>query len=525
MKAIFDFVGKTCSLIGKVVTNEDESVSVVVSNGTCSAQEVLHEYAQYGENCMTHLKGVCAFCLWDKKKQMLLASRDRIGEKSLYYTQLPTAVVVSTELKDLLPYIAHPEISMINLAQPIRYNFPIDLRQTWIEQIRRVRAGEYISVDKDGIQSHVYWKRDHTPIFKGTKQEAQEKALQLLRESVLQSINTANGPVAILLSGGIDSTSLAALAKETMNEVHVLSAGYKGNTYTACDERSDAKRFAEEKGLIYHEVELDANDFEQALNELIPFLDEPCFDVSCMAQYMLYKKAAEMGFKVILSGLGGDEQFYSYAGHHKEVEAFQLRRQFNQLYPIGKHKKEYLHFLRHHWKYMLLPTMSAKISGSMLTEWTYKDYTLFAKDGSLNGERFADIDEHVSFPDNITMQGMYDYLTATFAVNMCVYLGNKLCNANGIELRCPFLAPELVSFLDSLPMEMKFDITQPKRFQKEMMSGILPDFILYARKRGFEPPFEFIGKMASKYQYKHLQATHCFYNSMVADRLIDQQLK
>ena len=525
MKAIFDFVEKTCTLTGDVISNDDKTISVVASNGTSTAQDVLRSYAEHGIKCTEHLNGVCAFCLLDSKRQILLASRDRIGEKSLYYTQLPTSIVVSSELKDLIPYINHPSISMYNLAQPIRYNFPIDLQNTWIEQIHRVRAGECIMIDSTGIQSNLYWKRDHTPTFKRAKQEAQSKALQILRASVRKSIETANGPVAILLSGGIDSTSLAALAKEILQEVHVISAGYKGNTYTACDERNDAKQFAEEKGLIYHEVELEVSDFEQALNELMPYLDEPCFDVSCMAQYMLYKKAAEMGFKVILSGLGGDEQFYSYAGHHREVEALQLRRQFNQLYPIGKHKKQYLHFLMRHWKYMLLPTISARISDAMLTEWTYKDYKSFTKDAVLNGKRFDEIDEHVSFPEDITMQGMYDYLTATFAVNMCVYLGNKLCNANGIELRCPFLAPELVSFLDSLPMEMKFDISQPKRFQKEMMKGIVPDFILYARKRGFEPPFEFIRLIASKYKYKHIQATHCFYNSMVADRLIEEQLK
>jgi asparagine synthase (glutamine-hydrolysing) len=104
-------------------------------------------------------------------------------------------------------------------------------------------------------------------------------------------------------------------------------------------------------------------------------------------------------------------------------------------------------------------------------------------------------------------------------------MANKLCHANGIEVRCPFIAPELVEFMDSLPMDMKFDITQPKRFQKEMMAGTIPDYILFARKRGFSPPFEFIWQMCGKYQYKHIEANHCFYNSMVADRMIDNLLK
>jgi asparagine synthase (glutamine-hydrolysing) len=239
-----------------------------------------------------------------------------------------------------------------------------------------------------------------------------------------------------------------------------------------------------------------------------------------MVQYALYKKAAEMGFKVILSGLGGDELFYSYKARHREAEAIRLRHEFNQLYPVRKHWKKYLRFMMKHYKHILLPNHPARIDESMLVEWTCDDYKRFALDASLDGECFGDIDVHVSLPENVTIQGMYDYITPRFAINMCVYLGNKLCEANGIELRCPILSPELVQFMDSLPMDMKFDIDQPKCFQKEMMAGIIPDYILYARKRGFEPPFEFIRQMAANYQYQHIQATHCFFNSMMADQLV-----
>ena len=476
-----------------------------------------------------NIEGICSIdgaipreikCVWNAELQQLTIARDEIGVQSLYYAQLPTSVIVSTSLKDILPYITYPKINTRCLAQSIRYNYPIDLQQTWIEQIKRVRAGEELTIDKNGIRSRIYWKRDHTPAFKGTKEEALAEALRLLRKSVRETIETADGPVAVLLSGGIDSTSLAALTKEVQTEVHAICAGYRGSRYTANDERSDAKRFAEEKGLIYHEVELDVNDFQSYLEDVIPYLDEPCFDVNCMVQYALYKKAAEMGFKVILSGLGGDELFYSYKARHREAEAIRMRHEFNQLYPVRKHWKMYLRFMLKHYKHILLPNHPARIDESMLVEWTYSDYKRFALDASLDGECFGDIDVHVSLPENVTIQGMYDYITPRFAINMCVYLGKKLCAANGVELRCPILSPELVQFMDSLPMDMKFDIDQPKRFQKEMMAGIIPDYILYARKRGFEPPFEFIRQMAANYQYQHIQATHCFFNSMMADLLV-----
>ena len=463
-------------------------------------------------------------CEYDVKRKELVVTRDKIGVQTLYYAQLPTSVIVATDLKDILPHIAYPKINMLNLAQPIRYNFPIDLQQTWIEQIKRVCAGEELTIDTKGIRSRIYWKRDHTPTFKGTKQEALAEALLLLRKSVKECIETSEGLVAVLLSGGIDSTSLAALTKEIQQEVHVISAGYKGNNYTACDERPVAKQFAAEKGLIYHEIELDVNDFQSYLDEVIPYLDEPCFDINCMVQYALYKKAAELGFKTILVGLGGDELFYSYAGHHREAETIRLRHEFNQLYPVRKHWGDYLRFVAKNYKHLLLPNHPARIDESMLCEWTYGDYKRFAKDAVLDGERFADQDVHVSLREDLTIQGMYDFLASTFAVSMCVYMADKMSAANGVEVRCPIVAPELVEFMDSLPMGMKFDIKQPKRFQKEMMAELLPDYILYARKRGFEPPTEFIRQMCNTYKYKHIQANHVFFNSMVADRMIDNLL-
>lgn len=302
----------------------------------------------------------------------------------------------------------------------------------------------------------------------------------------------------------------------------MISAGYKGNNYTACDERPVARQFADENGLIYHEVELDVNDFQKYLDEVIPYLDEPCFDVNCMVQFALYKKISEMGFKTVLMGLGGDEIFYSYAQRHREVAAIQLRHEFNQLYPIRKHKKEYVKFLLKNYKHLLLPNHPARIDESMLTAWTYEDYKYFAKDATLKCERFADVDVHVSLPESTTIQDVYDFIGAAFAMNMCVYMANKLCHANGIEVRCPILAPELVEFMDSLPMDMKYDKQEPKMFQKKMMEGVLPDYILYAQKRAFEPPFEFINIIAKNYRYKHIQASSCFFNSMMADRMIDQ---
>lgn len=528
ISAQYNFSFSACIMQGQCLYNADKSIQVVCQGGAYQmAEQIIPQYEQWGVDCVKHLQGSIAFCLYDSNKQQLLVSRDQVGEKQMYYTQLPTGVVFSSCLSEVLQYVKHPQLRAHELAQPIRHNYPIDLQNTWIEQIKRLRAGEYAIVDADGIRLHTYWKRDYTPTFTGTKDQAIAEVQRIIRASV-QRCMQADGPVAVLLSGGIDSTTLALFAKECQQEVHVISAGYKGQF--ACDERAVAKRFADEKGLIYHEVELDANDFQSLFDEYVQYIDEPCFDVSSMSQFALYKKAAEMGFKVILSGLGGDELFYSYKDDNTQAYAMQLRREFDACFPLKKNWRKYLRFMAKNWRYVLMANHPILEDDKLPTPWTYDDYKQFASTASLqyDGETilFRDIDVQApSFPYAAGVNEVYANRFATFANQLCVYLGNKLGAANGVELRYPLLDSELVEFLDSLPLDMKFDPNCSKRFQKEVMHGLLPDYILYARKRGFEPPFDYVWKMCGEYQYQMLQANHVFFNSMMADKLLTQYLK
>lgn len=521
---IYNFVDATCDLQGVCLCNADQSIRVVYQDGAYQmTEQIIPLYEQYGVDCVKHLRGALSFCLYDENQKQLLVARDRIGEKQLYYAQLPTGIVFGSNLSEVLQYVKRPQIRAHELAQPIRHNYPIDLQHTWIEQIKRLRAGEYAVVDADGMRMRTYWKRDYTPTFNGTKEQAITEVQRIIRASV-QRCMQADGPVAVLLSGGIDSTTLALFAKECQQEVHVISAGYKGQF--ACDERSVAKRFADEHGLIYHEVELDANDFQSLFDEYVPYIDEPCFDVSSMSQFALYKKAAEMGFKVILSGLGGDELFYSYKEDNALAQAYQLRREFDACFPLKKKWRKYLRFMAKNWRYVLLANRPIMDDNKLPTWWTYNDYNMFALSAILkydgNVIRFFDIDVQPLFPYMTSVNEIYNHKLATFANQMCVYLGNKLGAANGVELRYPLLDVELIEFLDSLPLEMKFDSKVSKRFQKEVMHGLLPDYILYARKRGFEPPFDYIWKMCGKYQYQVLKSDHIFFNSMMADKLVMQ---
>ena len=116
------------------------------------SEVILHLYEEYGVACLNELRGMFAFCLWDSIKKELFVARDRVGEKILYYSQLTDGFVFSTELKAILKYyIQEPQINGKCLAESIRYNFPIELQSTYVEQIKRLRSGEYALVNRLGL--------------------------------------------------------------------------------------------------------------------------------------------------------------------------------------------------------------------------------------------------------------------------------------------------------------------------------------------------------------------------------------
>ena len=203
LSVLYNFHNSTCKLEGNLLENKDKSIQVVYQDGVYKkAGQIIPLYEKYGNCCVEHLKDALSFCLYDKNKNQLLVVRDRIGEKQLYYAQLPTGVVFADSLKDVLQYVKRPQIRIHELAQPIRHNYPIDLQHTWIEQIKRVRAGEYAIADTDGLRLYTYWKRNHTVTFQGTKEEAIAETQRLIRASV-QRCMQADKSVAVLLSGGI----------------------------------------------------------------------------------------------------------------------------------------------------------------------------------------------------------------------------------------------------------------------------------------------------------------------------------
>lgn len=503
-----------------------------VFNSESDSETILHLYEEYGVKCLEDLRGMFAFCLWDTRKNQLFVARDRVGEKSLYFAEVPCGVVVSTELKAILKfYIEKPQINLEQLIAPIRYTAPTSKKDTYIEQIKRIEPGQYILVNDAGLQKFTYWKRDLTSRFVGNNQEAKNETLRLLRESVDLCLRS-DVPVAVMLSGGVDSSAIAALAKETGREVHTITAGYKGNH--SVDERDVARRFAKEKGFIYHEVELDKSDFNDCFEEFTQYIDEPITDSAALAQWALYKKVKNLGFKVLLGGMGGDELFYGYGYWNKFAESMSLHNQHQNLLPWTglEKKKKFLNFLRKNWKYILQAGYPNKVSENAIGGWFYEDFKQFVNSGNfdLGQENIILKNIPANFSFDLSEPGkeidsVYEFLFSHIMTMAYLYLSDREGMGNSIEIRSPFLDYKLVDFVSSLPLEFKYNKNHPKLFLKEVLKGIVPDYILYAPKRGFTPPNSFIQDVVNNYNYSFFQSEHKFYNSVLADRLLALNLK
>lgn len=493
---------------------------------------ILPLYELYGTGCVKHLRGMYAFCLYDVKRKQLFVARDRIGEERIYYAEVPGGVVFSSELKAILKeYIAEPQLNAEALLAPIRFTGGINPRDTFVEQIKRVQPGEMIMVNDNGLKRSFYWQRRRSYDYCGSLEESKQETLRLMQEAVDIEMRS-DVPVAIMLSGGVDSSAVAALAKRSGREVHTITTGYTGKH--AEDERDVARRFAKEQGFVYHEIELSEKDYVNSFDELVSYLDEPMTDSTAIAQWAMFKKVKELGFKVLLGGMGGDELFYGYPAWNELGDSLHLRREHEALFPWkGKEKKlHWLRFMAHHLKWVLFAGYPQKLEDKSFGWWIHDDYYRFVVNATLSvgGKTFRLQDFKVykdfapcSFGQEIDL--IYDDAIDTVMTQAYLYLSDRLSMGNSLEVRSPLLDYKLVEHVMALPLEYKYIQGKPKQYMKDVLDGIVPDYILYANKRGFTSPDSFVQFVAQTHEYECFSSNYKFYNAILADKLLSRLWK
>ena len=474
-------------------------------------ETILHLYEQHGLDFVQHLRGMFAFALWDSKQHRLVLGRDRMGEKPLYLYQADGALLFASEMKALLASEIVPfELDANAVDQYFHYQY-VPEPLTPLKHVRKLDAAHLLIVDVDDwrVTEKCYWSMEDAPPLEGDPATLIREELERVSEIVIRS----DVPVGVALSGGLDSSAIAALAaRKYPGTMHAFSVGYPGRPEH--DERSDAKALADHLGLPFHDVELTTEDMVAFFPELVYLRDDPIADISGFGYYAVNKLAHDHGVPVILQGQGGDELFWGYnwvRDAARESTRKETLSQQGSLAAIGQYFK------------LELPN---GLSRAGLGEWAHKlgglkpgwqswqrdrttppneiifynlvsDFQTSERDSrGLYGNSFAQQLNGSTARDLFTFDRAQPNLPVTLTRLICdTYLrengvaqGDRLSMASSIELRLPLLDHRLVETVIGL-RKAQNDAAQPaKSWLRAAVKDLLPEWVMQRRKRGFSPP-------------------------------------
>ena len=289
---------------------------------------VVHAYEQCGLDCLAVFNGMFAFALWDSRAQHLVIARDRMGIKPLYYTLRGDTLIFASELKAIM---AHPLVEcQVDPLAPYEYlSFEyVPTPRSIITDVWKLPPGHTLVFDRAGLACRPYWQLDlsHSETVRpGHTQQQAALLLEHLREAVRMEL-IADVPVGVLLSGGIDSSGVAALMAETApGRVQSFSVGMEEPSF---DESHWAQQAAAFIGTEHHALTVTADDMLTVVPRLGAIMDEPLGDSSLIPMYLVAQFARQF-VKVALGGDGGDELF----GGYSTLQAHRLAEWYRRLLP------------------------------------------------------------------------------------------------------------------------------------------------------------------------------------------------
>jgi asparagine synthase (glutamine-hydrolysing) len=472
----------------------------VAWRGHSDTEVLLEAIARWGiERTLAALDGMFAFALWDRQRHTLTLARDRLGEKPLYYGRCGDTFLFGSELKALQ---RHPDFEPgLDRAALALY-----LRWGWYPQpyspygaIRVLPAGSFLTVAA-GVPSEpaAYWdarNRAAAEPFAGGFDDAVDRLEELLTASVKRRLR-ADVPVAVFLSGGVDSSVLAALIARQIPDFRSFTIGFKAGRF---DESPAAEAIARHLGLDHAALPVDEDEALAAVAELPQVLDAPLGDPAALPLWLL-SRLASRHVRVVLSGDGADELFGGYATHPATAAAwrraarFPGRRVLGGLVPLvpagalnavaelagrlaGRHRVSLPGFRLRRWLALMAADSPAEMLGLHRAMWRGAAPPATAATGFGAAATFADPAAEAMLTDALT------YLPD----DLCVKT-DRTTMAASIEARLPFLDHHIAEFAWTLPTAMKLRPGGGKAVLRAVMDRHLPTSLTDRPKHGLEVP-------------------------------------
>jgi asparagine synthase (glutamine-hydrolysing) len=462
------------------------------------AEVIVHAYEEAGADCVRELDGMFAFALWDASRQSLLLARDRMGEKPLYYYAGPDTFVFGSELRALLQ---HPDVPRtLSLESVGRYLLfdCIPAPHSILTDIAKLPSAHTLVVSPgDKPRLARYWEMRFRPDDSLGEMEWREQLRVQLAASVKSRL-VSDVPLGVLLSGGLDSGTIAALAARAGSPPRTFSIGFEEPTY---DERPFAQQVAEHCGTEHQAIVFSAGEALGLMDTVGDLLDEPLGDASFLPRYALARKARAT-VTVALSGDGGDELFCGYPTFQADRPARWLRQLLPQA--VQRAARAVVERLPDSPRYGSVDFLLKQFARGLPYEPEVRTQLLL---GGLTPHEQARLLSH-SARRALEAFDPYAELTRTmeetslrdpvermiyqhcrfYLAGQTLVATDRSTMAAALEVRAPFLDPALVELACRIPTRFKLRGGTTKYLLKRTVDHLLPANIINRRKQGLGVP-------------------------------------
>jgi len=506
------------------MTNEDDSLYIIfngeiynhadfrehlearghVYRTHCDTETILHLYEEEGARCVESLRGMFAFAIWDARRRELFIARDRLGVKPLYYTHTDDgSLYFASEIKSLLAARAvKPEINFRALPDYLA-NHGTSAEETLFDGVKRLLPGHTLRWRDGQIEIEKYWdvsfKQNGDDNGRRTDKDYIAEWSELFRDSVRMRL-MADVPLGMFLSGGIDSSAIAAVMSGMVDEpIKTFSVAFKERE---ANELEYARIVARAFKTDHHEVIVSPEDFFAALPKLVWHEDEPLAHPSSVALYFVSRLAAQH-VKVVLTGEGSDEMMGGYERYARTIYNLALGARYQSLTPevLRAGLRRSLESLPRGSK------VRQKLSRTFLylqpdIETLYFDnfavFTRRMQRELLTNETkeragvidpYRDMRRYFETTDSDSLLNRMLYTDTKTYLQELLMKQDQMSMAASIESRVPFLDHKLVEYTARLPERMKLRHNWTTKYiLRESMKNILPAPILSRKKMGFPVP-------------------------------------
>lgn len=506
---MWDATGTVCIVFNGEIFNFEEWRSRLQAEGhtfksNSDTEVILNLYLRYGAGVLSRLNGMFAFALWDSRDESLLVARDGVGVKPLYYTEGERGFLFASELKALLqsPHVSR-ELDAQAIEHYVTYLWCPSPR-TMLSSVKKLEPGFALRLEKGRVVRR--WCFYDLPYGQGIRPRSPEDSAEEVREAVRTAVHrqlVSDVPVGALLSGGLDSSSVVALAQEKAqgNPIECFTIGFRDEAFKregSVEDLPYAERVADYVGANLSTVVV-GPEMSNEIERLIYHLDEPQADLAGINAYFICKVARDHGIKVLLSGAGGDDIFSGYRRHY----ALRLEQLWNWLpHTIRSGLRRSTSWLPANPSSMRRLTKAFSyadregddhlasyfywLDNLAVRELFSQDYKELLADKNAAEPMLTSLQR---LPEGVDDLNRMLYLEGKhFLADHNLNYFDKMSMATGVEVRVPLLDPDLIALAATIVPSYKQRGRTGKWIFKRAMEPLLPKEIIYRPKSGFGVP-------------------------------------